>query len=238
MTVYIQEYPNRYPVSANVYAAWDGFKSLHIQTKGFQLVDELRNLAPEDLVVGGVGVVTRRLEDLGILTKSIDYPDELTPYLGRKIWKTTLDDVVENGEWPVFIKPAREKAFSGFVLRTTTDLDQCMSYNGIVYCSEVLEFSAEWRVFVRYGEILGTKQYKGDWCIAYDRDFIEAAVKKFHSAPAGFALDFGRTTDGQMVFVEMNDGYSLGNYGLDPVLYARLLSARWAELTGTVDVLR
>ena len=33
----------------------------------------------------------------------------------------------------------------------------------------------------------------------------------------------------------MNDGYSIGCYGLNDVLYAKFLYARWAELTGTVD---
>jgi hypothetical protein len=36
----------------------------------------------------------------------------------------------------------------------------------------------------------------------------------------------------------MNDGYSLGFYGLEPALYARVLAARWAELNGTEDALK
>lgn len=35
--------------------------------------------------------------------------------------------------------------------------------------------------------------------------------------------------------VEVNDGFSLGSYGLWHDLYARLLSARWAELVGVSD---
>ena len=30
----------------------------------------------------------------------------------------------------------------------------------------------------------------------------------------------------------MNAGFSLGTYGLEATLYARLLTARWAELSG------
>ena len=54
-------------------------------------------------------------------------------------------------------------------------------------------------------------------------------------APAGYAADFGVTGDGRTLLVEINDGYSLGCYGLQHNLYAQLLSARWAELVGTED---
>ncbi|WP_262922941.1 hypothetical protein [Hymenobacter cellulosilyticus] len=35
--------------------------------------------------------------------------------------------------------------------------------------------------------------------------------------------------------IEINEGYSIGSYGLPPLRYAKFLSARWAELTGTTD---
>ena len=56
--------------------------------------------------------------------------------------------------------------------------------------------------------------------------------------PEGFAMDFGVTDDGRTLLIEVNDGYSLGTYGLEATLYARLLSARWAELNGTEDELK
>ena len=43
------------------------------------------------------------------------------------------------------------------------------------------------------------------------------------------------TADGRTLLIEINDGYALGNYGLQEILYAKLLSARWAELTETED---
>lgn len=39
-------------------------------------------------------------------------------------------------------------------------------------------------------------------------------------------------------FIEKNDGFALGSYGLGDVTYALLLSARWAELVGAEDPLR
>lgn len=54
-------------------------------------------------------------------------------------------------------------------------------------------------------------------------------------SPPGYAAGFGVTRGGRTLFIEVNDGYSLGSYGLQRNLYAQLLSARWAELTGTAD---
>ena len=123
------------------------------------------------------------------------------------------------------------------VVRSTKDLIGC-GIQGVdqeVYCSEVVKFEAEWRCFVRYGQILSVRQYKGDWRRHYDPEVIENAVKEFRSAPAGYAIDFGLTDDGRTLLIEFNDGYALGCYGLFYIDYAKLLSARWAELTGTED---
>ena len=48
-------------------------------------------------------------------------------------------------------------------------------------------------------------------------------------------MDFGVTDRGETRLVEVNDGFSLGCYGLEPILYARLLCARWSELVGVAD---
>jgi len=105
-----------------------------------------------------------------------------------------------------------------------------------VWVSEIVEFAAEWRVFVRYGELLDVRPYKGNWRLHFDAQVIENAVKDFATAPAGYALDFGVTKCGRTLLVEANDGYSIGHYGLYFINYAKLLSARWAQLTGQRDV--
>ena len=53
--------------------------------------------------------------------------------------------------------------------------------------------------------------------------------------PNGYGTDFGVTDDGRTLLIEVNDGYALGSYGLYYLDYAKLLSAIWAELTGTED---
>ena len=37
------------------------------------------------------------------------------------------------------------------------------------------------------------------------------------------------------IFLEMNDAYALGNYGLNCIDYAKMISARWSQLLGVSD---
>ncbi len=43
-------------------------------------------------------------------------------------------------------------------------------------------------------------------------------------------MDFGVTFESETILIEVNDGFSIGNYGLADYHYARLLEARWDEL--------
>jgi ATP-grasp domain, R2K clade family 2 len=62
------------------------------------------------------------------------------------------------------------------------------------------------------------------------------AIDEARQAPAAFALDIGVVTDsGKTAVVEMNDGFALGRYSLDPAKYFDLVHARWTELTGAVS---
>jgi len=49
-------------------------------------------------------------------------------------------------------------------------------------------------------------------------------------APWAYCLDWGIDEKGRTLLVEMNDGYAMGHYGLNPALYARMLSARWYQM--------
>jgi hypothetical protein len=218
--------------------AYQGFDEMGFEIIPFHDHDTFQRSQKEDIIVGYVGTVRARLADFGIITPEMDYPDELQKYLGRKIWKTKMNEVSNDPDrWPVFVKPLEDKQFTGVVVRSSKDLIGCgiQGVNQDVYCSEIVKFDAEWRCFVRYGQILSVRPYKGDWRKHFDYKVIENAVKEFTSAPAGYAIDFGTTDDGRTLLIEVNDGYALGCYGLFYLDYAKLLSARWAELTGTED---
>lgn len=238
MKVYIQAGRDGLPRNYNMYNAYQGFREMGLETVFFHTPEELQTSELQDIVVGYVAPVRSRLQDFGIPTPDMDYPKELRRYMGRRIWHSKINTVASHPEdWPVFVKPVEDKKFTGIVVRSPADLIGCGSCydNADVICSEVINIETEWRVFVRYGKILDVRSYRGDWKKTYYPSVIESAVQDFASAPAGYAVDFGVTDTGETVLIEVNDGYSLACYGLFYIDYAKLLSARWAELTGTED---
>lgn len=228
------------PYNVNFYFAWLGFSDMGFEIVPYFEVSELLDAKKEDVVVGGIGSCQAVLRRLGIQISQINYPESLTPFLGRKLWRSTINQVNNDIEsWPFFVKPIEDKKFTGRVIEGISDLVGCgiSGENPSVICSEVVDFEAEWRCFVRYGEILDVRPYKGDWRLHFDPSTIESAVKEYRDAPAGYGIDFGVTADRRTLLVEVNDGYALGCYGLQHDLYAQLLSARWSELMGVEDEL-
>lgn len=211
---------------------------------GWELIDytdfrTIKGLQHDDLVVGHIADTRYCLEQLGIsYPKGLDYPVALQSFLGRKVWADSLHKVLAEKRFPVFLKPRRQnKLFTGVLIREERDLI-AIGYRPEdieVWCSEPVHFVKEERCFIRYGRILDVRHYKGDWRRALDAQVMEAAVSAFKDAPNGFALDFGLTSEGKTLLIEGNDGYSLGAYGLLPLDYAKLLSARWFQLTKAVD---
>lgn len=111
-------------------------------------------------------------------------------------------------------------------MRIITQHDDCP-----VWVAEPVEFLSEYRSFILYRKVIDCRRYKGDWSKAPNKDIVENAVKAMgRKAPHAYSLDWGVTADGRTLLVEMNDGFALGHYGLHPVSYARMLSARWNEL--------
>lgn len=238
MKVYIQADQRGMPYNVNAYCAMQGFEQMGFETILFSEVEELRRVLADDMVVGGVGTVKDFLKNRGISVEDIDYPKELQPYYKREIVSLTVSQLLHSGgKQPVFVKPKEGKLFNGFVYQSERDLIGRITpkQNATIYCSELLAIEEEWRCFVRYGEILDIRRYKGVLGLSYDVEMVRQMVAQYRQAPASYALDIGVTKQGDTIIVEVNDGYSLGNYGLDPLLYAKLLSARWAELTGRED---
>ncbi|WP_262150245.1 ATP-grasp domain-containing protein [Chryseobacterium foetidum] len=242
MKVYIQTDKSREFYNVNAYIAYEGFKNFGFEVEKFFDVDEIVDKNPEDIIVGGIGNVRKRIENLNILRpdKEIDYPEELLSFLKRKVWESTINEVYKKGNWNIFVKPKTEtKLFAGKVVNNELD------FVGLIFedkdievlCSELVEFKTEWRCFIRYKEILDIRRYKGDWDTKIDINTVRNAIEAFTTQPAAYALDFGVNENNETILVEVNDGHSLGTYGLSPSNYAKFLSARWSELTHTEDYL-
>lgn len=225
------------PDSANTFAAFEGFKQLGIDIaafEGFGDIDTLDDLGHEVGIVGYVGDIWAALKKLGLSPPlSINYPEELERFLGRNIKRTTLGEIRRSIE-QVFIKPVSDKLFTGFVWRSNKG-DQLRAAllpdETELWVSDRIEFESEYRCFVKDGELIGVRHYKGDWAKVPERHIVESAISTYTSGSRGYTLDFGVTNDGRTLLVEVNDAYALGHYGLPSVLYAQLLEARWEELT-------
>ena len=242
MKAYIQtdKYGEFYNV--NAFVAFEGFKNFGYETEKFFDAGEISDSNPENILVDGIGNVRKRLQNLNIHRpkKELDYPEELKPFLKRKIWESSINEIFNKKEWNIFIKPKTEtKLFTGKVINNEMDLLGLMYKEDDIkiWCSELIDFKTEWRCFIRYKEILDIRRYKGDWDTKIDVKTVASAIQCFTSQPYSFALDFGVNKNGETILVEVNDGHSLGTYGLSSAHYAKFLSARWSELTQTEDYL-
>lgn len=238
MKVYIQSDKHHVPLDRDFFIAYCGFMEMGAEIIFFYTPEELRESYPEDVVVGYVGTVTQRLHEFGIEIPDLDYPEELSAYLGRNVWHSTINTINTHPElWPVFVKSVKDKRITGRTIRSPKDLIGCGMWNSDqdVWCSNPVDFVTEWRCFVRYGHILDVRHYKGDWRKSLDPNIVEAAVSSYASAPKAYGIDFGLTKDERTLLLEVNDGFSLGNYGLFYLDYAKLLATRWSELTHTSD---
>ncbi|QJW96263.1 ATP-grasp domain-containing protein [Frigoriglobus tundricola] len=227
------------------FAAWKGFSAKAYPLDFFEW-DELTgrhlSLARDTLLVGGTVAIHKALAQLGLpIPPPLNVPESLLSFTGRKLWPTTLGEIrgqFEAGSAPpVFVKPlSSAKEFAGQVMTTTSDLARVRHLEDdlAVQAAEPIAFVSEWRFFVLHGAVIGTAHYKGDCFTHPEAVAVRSAVAAYSGAPAAYGIDFGVTADGRTLLVEVNDGFALGCYGLDPVLYADMLEARWCELAGLV----
>lgn len=225
------------PESALIEHARRGFWTLGIETgkyEGDEGLARLTDLGPRVGVSGWISDVHAALRMLDKpIPVNVDYPEELRDLLGRTITDSTVGEVRARTD-RVFIKPKEHKAFSGLVWDGSEAARRAIvtiEDNLPVFASTIVDFVSEYRSFILNGEILDVRLYKGDWSVAPQRAVVESAVQAMKTAPVAYCLDFGCTRDGRTLLVEMNDGFAFGHYGLHEVSYAKMLAARWEQLT-------
>ncbi|WP_153395736.1 ATP-grasp domain-containing protein [Chryseobacterium vaccae] len=171
------------------------------------------------------------------------YPQCLHQYLQRNIWTTTIHELSRNidGELaPVFVKPKSDtKLFTGFRMESVSDfyLLSEFSKNTELYCSQLVDWKAEYRVFVNNSKIVGIQLYNGDDKYKLDMEVIRNAINDLENSKEktrGYGIDFGILSNGSTALVEWNDGYALGSYGLDKEIYTDLLLERWLEIADAI----
>ncbi len=240
MKVYIEQLENQFR-GVNEYIAFRGFESLGYEICPFVAAEvESLDLDAATPVVAGIPTVWRALKKLGATPPQLaPIPRGLERFAGREFGLCTLNEIrvhVVEEKAPIFIKPIVGKLFDGHVAGAYRDLIRTAGLPDETanWWSDVVEFKGEYRGYVCNGELVGFGHYKGDFRMPVDFAPVEMAIQEYDELPRGCSMDWGVTADGRTLLIEVNDGYSLGCYGLSPILYANLLASRWNELAKTV----
>lgn len=222
---------------------WHGCYQLGIETRAFLPNDiETLPLTKNTMVYGGIGMVRKAFDRLGVPQPQLDGmpPPGTESLYGRRIWATTMAEVRQGYEDNrfFFIKPLKKhKAFTGHVtsgsisnLSMTASLEDSFE----IMASEVVEFVAEYRLFVHRNRIIGSRFYCGDFRKPISYSVADEFIERFQNPPIAYSLDLGVDKNQLTRVVEINDAFSLGSYGMSAVPYARMVMDRWDEIVGAV----
>ena len=201
-------------------------------------------LSPETFIAGDMEAMHGAMRQLDIeVPPPDDYPASLQSFLHRRVWKARLGDVEraasEGMAAPVFVKPAaRRKSFTGRVFRGAGDFMRVggTSRRQDVWCSQVVNWRSEFRLYVVGQRISALDHYAGDPGVGLDLEVVESALAAYRAsgrAPSAYGIDFGVLDTGETALVEANDGYALGAYDVAAGPYTDLLLTRWCELLGS-----
>lgn len=204
-------------------------------------------LGMHTFIAGGMGAMHGAMRQLQIeIPTPNDYPPSLFPYMQRRVWTSSLgvveQSILDGRIGPVFVKPAdRQKSFTGRIFESIYDLQGLgrTSRREKVWCSEVVTWASEYRVYLIGERIVSIAHYSGDSSIQLNHLTLEAALNAFRSsgqAPSAYGIDFGVLSTGETALVEANDGYALGAYQISSADYTELIMTRWRELVTTAKI--
>lgn len=263
--------------SQNIAHAAFGFMELGAKIVKYEKIADIINwVTPYDIVLDYIDQCNTIFNKFGVTPYVPDYPEQFNEFLGRKIWKDNINSISLNeSKWSrgTFVKPVKDKVFTGKVIQSLADLVGCGSCyeNYEVYVSEAVNIKAEWRCFILYDNIIDIRPYgtnvitnrNESWKYHYDYKVVESMLEKFREwedRPVACSMDIAvidtdipvkivredengneiivgwRTRPNyKTILVEFNDAYALGNYGLQALSYAKLISARWSQLLNRPD---
>jgi hypothetical protein len=190
------------PYNVNIANALTGALALGLECIPYENVNNILNdYDIGDIVLDGIDQVQQCLDKFDIKPQEFNYPDVLKPYLGRKIWRDTINSIAsDETKWSAgnFVKPIKEKVFTGKIISSIKDLIGCGSCyeNYEVYVSEPLDFVYECRGFVYYDKLIDLRPYYGDYKYMkeLDTELIECAMKDWitwKDRPNACSLDWG-----------------------------------------------
>jgi len=241
---YIQQQNGNWLNETCFAAAW-GFGRMGYIIQPFELANAGGlDIQSDDVVHGGINGVTTALAGLGIAKPvALNPVKHLPSYLVREVNIMTLGELRVNcfdstATLPMYIKPLRiNKDFDAFCVTKEWDLNYLKSLDDSyeILGSEVVTFVSEYRCFVNRGKLVGAKHYTGDFRVSPYWSTVERAITDFKNPPVSYTLDFGITDLGSTQLIEINDGFGLGSYGLNPITYCKFIRDWWSDRTNLND---
>lgn len=198
----------------------------------------------ETIVSGGVRTIRTALQRAGRHPVAMpSLPDCLDAWIERKYWTSTFGNIQkafasDTATQRMHIKPlTHDKLFTGRIVQRSSDLARLgdVAESEPVLVQEPVEFVSEWRAYVLRKKILHVGHYLGEPLLFPDATRVRDALHAYEASPIGFSMDWGVTADGRTLLVEVNDGSSLGNYGLSGKAHTAIIEARWREMMGLPD---
>lgn len=194
----------------------------------------------QTIVIGNHPIMLSVFKKLGIKLINDSYPESLRKYMHRNVWESSIKKLLMIGNsddvMNIFVKPkSKPKLFTGFVVNSNLDLNR---FEGIakdtdLYCSSVVSWLSEYRVFVNKSKIVDIKNYDGDESLKLNMEVVENAINDFEKSTQrtdAYGIDFGVLDNGSTAMIEWNDGFALGSYGLQKEIYTELILTRWNEI--------
>lgn len=230
MTVYIYGI-NNFPVDDWGISMLIGCKLKGAKVKLYEDINEVP-LNRESMVVGWIEDTKEFFKNMGyVVDYNITLPHELhkEKYLKRDIQQIATFQALKYINLPFFIKPNNVKSFEHGIIKRQLELLKYKNNSDFIV-SDVVDILSEYRCYIIDRKIVGCYNYLGDFYLYPNLKLVEEMIKDFKQAPMGYSIDVGILSNGETCLIECNDGWSLGNYGLDSKLYCRLLTERWIEI--------
>lgn len=194
-TKYDNEMKMEIPHNHNFASAMFGFREMAAEIVPYHLIDDIYDdFKREDIALDYIDQCNVLFNKFGVTPHIPDYPDVLKPFLGRKIWKDTINSISrDENKWSAgyFVKPAvRSKAFTGKTISSIKDLMGCGNHaeDYEVLVSESLDIAAEWRCFITYDEIIDVRPYgmiidksRKGYLYHYDAQVLNSMMESFVS---------------------------------------------------------
>jgi len=257
LKVYI-EYKSDIPLNSDMMVAIEGFEMLGYIIKSFTKLDiatgKFSHLYKTYPFVGSTDAMKHLFKTLNCLPPNLD---RLAYWPLRRFYNRHMNCSAHLSEvfyiWerqdelygePVFVKPIEPKLFDGGLIQKPNDLHRLKSFpeaTKVIISEPILKsIKSEYRCFVFNNQLVDIRGYKGDFRYYPDKFHLAALYNMIDNfkemiSPIAYTFDIALLEDSELILIETSDFYSIGQYGLDPELYAKMLEARYLEILNSAE---